>query len=69
MTCPFGVISINPDKKEMIKCDLCEGNPQCVKWCPTGALEFTKSCMIDMPRRREVAENVAKPILRARENL
>lgn len=69
MACPFGVISINLEKKEMIKCDLCDGNPQCAQWCPTGAIEFTKSNMIDMSRRREVAENIAKPILKARENL
>jgi Fe-S-cluster-containing dehydrogenase component len=28
------------EKKVAIKCDLCDGDPQCVKWCPNGALKY-----------------------------
>jgi Fe-S-cluster-containing dehydrogenase component len=27
-----------PDK--VVKCELCGGNPQCVKYCATGAIEY-----------------------------
>lgn len=38
--CPFGNISIEPVTLNVIKCDLCEGDPVCAKFCPTKALEF-----------------------------
>ncbi len=31
--CPFGAIQIGPNK-EILKCDLCGGDPVCVKYCP-----------------------------------
>jgi len=37
--CPLGVIHVSPDLKKAVKCDLCQGDPLCVKACPTGALE------------------------------
>lgn len=44
--CDFGAISINPATKLAEICDQCEGiedGPQCVKWCPKKALEYTTS--------------------------
>ena len=36
--CPFGVIATTPDG--VAKCELCNGDPQCVKYCATGAIEY-----------------------------
>lgn len=38
-----GVISLNPQtgKPEHL-CNLCGGDPQCVKWCPFGALSYAE---------------------------
>jgi Fe-S-cluster-containing dehydrogenase component len=33
-------ILFHPDKKIQMKCDLCEGVPECVRWCPNGALKY-----------------------------
>jgi Fe-S-cluster-containing hydrogenase component 2 len=49
--CVIGLDQIEPEQKlairleeEMpLKCDLCEGNPQCVKFCPTEALVLTET--------------------------
>jgi carbon-monoxide dehydrogenase iron sulfur subunit len=38
--CPFKAIFLDPVTLKSIVCDTCNGSPQCVKWCPTGALEF-----------------------------
>jgi len=35
-----GAIWIHPTKRVAIKCDLCGGDPQCVKYCPTEAVKF-----------------------------
>ena len=31
--CPFGAIQVGPEK-EILKCDLCNGDPICTKYCP-----------------------------------
>jgi len=35
-------IGYNPVKRVCFKCDLCGGDPQCVKFCPMGAITFVK---------------------------
>lgn len=41
--CPGHVPTYHPERKYAIICDLCGGNPACVKVCPTGALTYTKA--------------------------
>lgn len=36
--CVTGAIRLAPQTGEPLICDLCGGTPQCVEWCPTGAL-------------------------------
>ncbi len=38
--CPFGAISLDIRTRTGVVCDLCNGEPLCVRTCPTGALEF-----------------------------
>ncbi len=38
MSCPFGVISIDHGTSKAHKCDLCGGDPQCARLCPTEAI-------------------------------
>ena len=37
-TCPFGAIQLDPEGNPL-KCDLCGGDPLCVRHCPTRPLE------------------------------
>ena len=34
----FDMIWLNDDTEKAFKCDLCDGEPQCVRWCPSGAI-------------------------------
>jgi carbon-monoxide dehydrogenase iron sulfur subunit len=36
--CPYGMIVFDEEGEKSFKCDLCGGNPQCIKACPTHAL-------------------------------
>ena len=36
--CPFGAIILHPNKNVAIKCDLCGGDPSCVRSCPERVL-------------------------------
>jgi anaerobic carbon-monoxide dehydrogenase iron sulfur subunit len=38
--CPNGAIFAHKDIPHIIHCNLCNGNPECVKWCPTHAIEY-----------------------------
>lgn len=39
--CKFGAIAWHPTKGAVTICDLCDGDPECVKFCPfEGALSF-----------------------------
>lgn len=36
--CPFGAIKYSNKLKKALKCDLCDGEPECIKACITGAI-------------------------------
>lgn len=38
--CPFGATFVDQEDGRVLKCDLCDGDPTCVKVCPTGAITY-----------------------------
>jgi Fe-S-cluster-containing hydrogenase component 2 len=38
--CPFGNIIWEKKSGRVVKCDLCGGDPECAKTCPSGTLTF-----------------------------
>lgn len=64
--CDFGAISINPVNKLAEICDQCETleeGPQCVKWCPKDALEYTTPDQRAQKSRRElIKDSIEFPI-------
>jgi TPP-dependent indolepyruvate ferredoxin oxidoreductase alpha subunit len=40
-TCDYGAITLHPDKRKVIICDMCNGEPECVQSCPEGALSLS----------------------------
>ncbi len=52
--CPFGVMKLSEDNLAL-KCDLCNGNPRCASWCPTGALKFEPRERLGQKRREDFA--------------
>jgi anaerobic carbon-monoxide dehydrogenase iron sulfur subunit len=41
--CPHGGITIHPDSGLAVACDLCDGEPKCVEFCPEEALDLVCS--------------------------
>jgi len=41
VACDLGLMLFHPTKRVPITCDLCDGEPQCIKLCPKEALELT----------------------------
>ena len=40
VACPWGMPTLNATTHKSSKCFLCDGNPECVHACPTGALKY-----------------------------
>jgi Fe-S-cluster-containing dehydrogenase component len=40
--CPFGNIHMNREKRVVQKCNLCEGDPKCVRFCMGQAINFVE---------------------------
>ena len=38
--CPFGAVGFDGERHRVFKCDLCNGDPQCVRFCFPGALTW-----------------------------
>ncbi|MGL6293836.1 4Fe-4S dicluster domain-containing protein [Eubacterium aggregans] len=55
--CPLWTIGINPATGRLHKCDLCDGDPQCAKYCPTGAIEYADATG-DKNRKKAVADGL-----------
>ena len=57
--CPFGGMAINPQSGKVFKCELCYGDPECVKYCEDDAITYVEEESIAMTKKREAAENLS----------
>ncbi len=58
--CPFGGMRIDTVANRVIKCDLCDGDPQCVRFCFPGALEFVDANAVNLRKKRAAAAKLAE---------
>jgi len=60
MACPFGSILMieRQGQKIPIKCDLCDGDPQCVKFCEPGAIRYEEPQELIQKRSYWFAGNI-----------
>jgi Fe-S-cluster-containing dehydrogenase component len=65
LSCPFGATSflLRNGRGKAIKCDLCEGDPVCVKACKYEALTYGEPDEMGAGKRVAVAEKVKKACL------
>jgi len=56
IACPFGSVNYNHATGKVAKCDLCGGDPACVKACPTQAITFVDADWTGYDKMREWAE-------------
>ena len=47
--CPFGNMTWDEPLRQVAKCDLCHGMPQCALACPTGSLKYRPAAEVAMP--------------------
>ncbi|MHA2364519.1 MAG: 4Fe-4S dicluster domain-containing protein [Candidatus Hodarchaeales archaeon] len=59
MFCPFGGVGIDKLGK-IIKCNLCDGDPICVKNCEPEALQYIEANTINLRKKRVAAEKYSE---------
>lgn len=59
ISCPLGAIEVNSNKRTAFKCDLCGGDPECVKFCLPGALTYVEKDKIGFSERREALRKLS----------
>jgi carbon-monoxide dehydrogenase iron sulfur subunit len=53
--CPFGAMHFDAIGRRVIKCDLCDGEPQCVLFCEVHAVTFVDAGDMSLEKKREAA--------------
>jgi carbon-monoxide dehydrogenase iron sulfur subunit len=60
--CPFGAMSFNIDLKKVFKCDFCDGEPQCARFCETKAVEYVEATAQSIAKQRTAAEKLTAAV-------
>jgi len=58
--CPFGAMNFNPLEKKVFKCDLCHGDPQCVRFCDMKAVDFITPSRESLNKKRDAALKISE---------
>ncbi len=57
--CPFGAMGFDEERGKSFKCELCEGEPECVRVCKEKAIEYTDPYMLQRPQMHYSAARLA----------
>jgi carbon-monoxide dehydrogenase iron sulfur subunit len=57
--CPFGAMNFNIKDKQIFKCDLCDGDPQCVRFCEVKAIEYLEVDDVSIYKKRDAATRIS----------
>lgn len=60
VACPYGCMGYDRRRHKAFKCDLCGGDPECCKLCPTGAIRYVSADKTAVDRKRSFAESIAQ---------
>lgn len=62
MACPIGAPWKDSETKKVFKCDLCGGDPECVKYCSFGALSYDDLEEETLKGRKDRLKRVARVV-------
>ena len=55
VACPFGAPLYDKVERVSIKCDYCDGDPQCVRFCEAKAIVYVDEDQVGVSKKREVS--------------
>jgi Fe-S-cluster-containing hydrogenase component 2 len=57
--CPFGAMNFNVMDRKVFKCDLCDGDPQCVRFCDMKAVDYVEADRVSIAKKKTAAERLS----------
>jgi Fe-S-cluster-containing hydrogenase component 2 len=60
MACPIGGINLDPINNLAFKCELCDGDPECVKYCDIEALTYVPLDKLDSSMKRSKSQKISE---------
>jgi len=63
--CPFGAMSFDVLGEKVIKCDLCGGDPVCIRFCETKAIQYVDVSKLTLMKQRAAAEKLSRTLQQA----
>jgi Fe-S-cluster-containing hydrogenase component 2 len=52
-------MNFNTTDRRVIKCDVCDGDPQCVRFCEVKAVDFIDAAEVSIIKSRKAAQRVS----------
>ncbi|HEY72007.1 MAG: 4Fe-4S dicluster domain-containing protein [Chloroflexi bacterium] len=63
VACPFGAVTFDVDRRQVIKCDLCGGvDPWCVRFCEPRALTYRLPAVVSMDKKRAAGRSLLEAL-------
>ncbi len=66
LSCPIGGALVDPVTGKTIKCDLCNGDPMCVKFCKTKAIDWVDIREADQKIKRKSIDRYLEAVRQVR---
>jgi carbon-monoxide dehydrogenase iron sulfur subunit len=63
--CPFGALGFDEIEKKVIKCDMCDGDPLCVRFCDMKAIDYVDATTSNFEKMRDASRNFADLMTKA----
>nr|HID57707.1 4Fe-4S dicluster domain-containing protein [Desulfobacterales bacterium] len=60
--CPLGGVGFDINERRVFRCDLCDGDPTCVKYCEAGAIQYIDIDQVQVSRWRTTARRLAAAV-------
>ncbi len=60
LACPFGNMGFSEERHLPVKCDLCDGDPQCVFYCSPEAITFINIEDEALKKKADLSEQILK---------
>lgn len=57
--CPFGAMNFDVIGNRVIKCDLCGGDPQCVRFCEEKAVDYVHADRLSLYKKKDAAQRLS----------
>jgi carbon-monoxide dehydrogenase iron sulfur subunit len=57
--CPFGAMGFDVNARKVFKCDLCDGDPQCVRFCEEKAVDYVEADRVSVSKKRKAAQKIS----------